>query len=238
MRRNAQRSEDEPQVVKVSHRVPFPTTFPRLTINQAEWTTKSSDEESDAYADSEVYTESNVSEVTDWLFILPVELRIMVWEMVLIKENTITIYPGKPEPQLLQADPKIAREASGIYYAKNSFRLRVHRYDIEPFLPFFIAADRCFVSSAQSAGVTLHWDVRGNANWANLVEWVQAMHSNRAVKGMSESSDHTSASYRALSAFFDAVYKLLDQDIGWDALKRALAPLRMTLAASDPSWLR
>lgn len=110
------------------------------------------------------------------LFKLPAELRINIFELVLVRRKRVIFRdpksnrPGRRKfhrprsPALLQTCRQARRETADIWYCQNEFQLNVEEYNLKPFAKFLQQS----LEAEATGRVCLSFS--GEPSWQNLVE--------------------------------------------------------------------
>lgn len=113
------------------------------------------------------------------LFKLPPELRNYIYEFAVNLSDKygyrkVTKEAGIPEPPLLSTCKAIRKEAIGIFYANNKFRVDVHDFDPAVY-HLFVRKDKTLSSYNCRIGI-LHMDPDRHRRWGNLLRWLRQHH--------------------------------------------------------------
>jgi hypothetical protein len=110
---------------------------------------------------------------------LPPELRIRIYEYVLHQPGwcTVTRHHGIPEPPLLLACKLTRKEALGIFYSMNLFRVDAPFFDPKLY-NLFVRKDRKHETYDRRV-VGVHMDLRPPRHWRNLLAWLEGHHAGR-----------------------------------------------------------
>ncbi|KAK4504855.1 hypothetical protein PRZ48_002818 [Zasmidium cellare] len=111
---------------------------------------------------------------------LPGEIRNRIYRFALVESGNLDINPNGPgEPALLRVCRTVRNEGRSIYYTENVFTLKITEFNGAKYMPFMWQFDR-YEPLVTKPNVM--FDIRGRANWANLVEWVKADHRGPGIR--------------------------------------------------------
>ena len=113
------------------------------------------------------------------LFKLPPELRNNIYEFAVDQSDkygycTVTKQTGIPEPALLSTCKAIRKEAIGIFYATNKFKLDIHAFDTAVY-DLFARKDKTLSSYVCRVGIVRMVPDR-QRHWRNLLRWLERHH--------------------------------------------------------------
>ena len=189
------------------------------------------------------------NEADDWdatplLLRLPAEIRIVIWELVVVKQAPIDVDPAMKPPGLLAVNRQIRNETIHAYYSLNRFMLTVVDLDAEPIIPFlevFKRYDRRSTFSREKVerkNVTIVFDIVRGYNWANFKAWVKAVFMGR-MSGFSEVVEvGDDRDFRAIRGVFGVVWGMIDAGVTWEQAEQTLPGLRTMLGARNKQWLK
>ena len=189
------------------------------------------------------------NEADDWdatplLLRLPAEIRIVIWELVVVKQAPIDVGPAMKPPGLLAVNRQICNETIHAYYSLNRFMLTVVDLDAEPIIPFmevFKRYDRRSTFSREKVerkNVTIVFDIVRGYNWANFKAWIKAVFMGR-MSGFSEVvEDGDDRDFRAIRGVFGVVWGMIDAGVTWEQAEQTLPGLRMMLGARNKQLLK
>ena len=123
------------------------------------------------------------------LLSLPAEIRVMIYNYVLISNGDIQRLGHAPYPEqpgLLQVNKQVRSEALDIYYKKNTFRWCVHDYDASMYIKW------CHSFRHRRYGHNV-WHNHGKRQWSNLLRWLQAVYENKAGGPVQARQGHESS---------------------------------------------
>ncbi|KAK3617303.1 hypothetical protein LTR56_025371 [Elasticomyces elasticus] len=166
---------------------------------------------------------------TSGLFGLPPELRINIYELVLLRDSLVDAQWR--EPALLSVSRRVRDEASSVYYKGNQFNHDImdcnadlmHKWVLHV---YGLGFDRLKIDML----------VVGQPNWTNLLQWCRELCECKAgvclkcANGRDELDSVVEAATQIAVQFCDA-------DRSWEECKPVLEALRLTVGTFEPRWL-
>jgi hypothetical protein len=186
---------------------------------------------------------------------LAAELRNSIWRYSVVAEEETAITPdGFAVPSLLSTCHEIRNEAVGIFYAENTFRIRLQTYDSTPLIRFgqvckhnLMTKDGKFHSSNLKLGMLVAYE----PHLQNLMNWLHGCHTVGAAHvfwGLARRDcddllalNAKPAAVNIIGAMFDIVYTVRDEEkktgkMAWSFVERLLKTHLKTLQAIDKRW--
>jgi hypothetical protein len=171
------------------------------------------------------------------LVVLPVELRTVIWDIVLIEDAAISMVSSYRPPPLQETNRQTRDEAITTYYSCNVFKLRIEDFIVKPIVPAMAAISKYHDPPGSidpnQVGIAFHFV--GECNWANLRYWIKAVYYEEADGLMhAENVDEVGL---ALVGLFSVVEGLVESGASWQQVKSALLGRRKMMGPLEEDWL-
>ncbi|KAK3619092.1 hypothetical protein LTR56_024250 [Elasticomyces elasticus] len=166
------------------------------------------------------------------LFGLPAELRINIYEFVLLRDS-----PDSPvdtqwrEPALLSASWRVRDEASSVYYKGNQFD-----HDITDCNADLMHKWVMHVYSSGFGWPRTGMCISGQPNWANLVRWCRELCDGETGVRL-KCTDGRDKLGSVIEAAHDIAAEFYVADRTWEECKPVLDALRRAVGTFEPKWL-
>ena len=161
----------------------------------------------------------------------------MVWEMVLIEDDTISTTSPYTPPGLLAVNRQIRTETITTYYSCNAFRLYIQDFNVKAAMPAIDVIQNYHDPPANvdpaTVGIVFAFD--GDCKWNNLRYSIKAIFQ-ITVNGITEAETGDQVG-QALVGLFEVVDGLIESGATWKHVKSALPGLRKMMALSKEDWL-
>ncbi len=160
-----------------------------------------------------------------YFFSLPPELRVMIYRLCLLEQESIHINADFQQHPLLQVSSLIRQEARPIWYKKNKFTFTVRDCDsslLRKFMPYRIALNM---------PLKFYFELRGSPHWPNLMAWCLAAHRDEC-DSLSRENVRTPLAIVIAHAMDIVVQHQGD----WEKCNRALWVLYKTACLISPRW--
>lgn len=174
------------------------------------------------------------------LLSLPPELRVMIFEFVLIS-GRITISPSAVPawPALLSTNRQVREEALKIWYGKNLFSFTVVDCD-GSLANKFRRNTQWKIYHPQKDNALVNF--QGRPDWRNLMDWCRDVHCGSATAIFSIPKEHREdVSKYPLLAVLAAAQEISAASRArrerWSTCKATLKSLRMVAGVADRRWL-
>lgn len=168
---------------------------------------------------------------------LPAELRVHIYELVLVFELPVNVTRQVfKEPPLLTACHQIRSETVQIYYESNKFILDAPSFDSTVLAKWYkkggTLVERCRISNVVSIV-----DIGGLVNWNNLMVWLRRFHcgeTNATLDVIDVSGGGPSDALKLLALMFCTAKEM--KTLPWVQLEHILSRFRFALAKEDIRW--
>lgn len=161
------------------------------------------------------------------LLALPAELRVKIYELVLISDKPIDIDTNLKQPGLLLVSRQLRNEAHGIWYKRNKFLIEISACN-DTLIHKFTKSRRIGLPGLV---VTIDY----GRNWENLRTWCEHLWHGLSTGALRHEND-----MHNVEAVVAAAHHMVSQHIregsSWESCVEALENLKLLVQKLDPGW--
>ncbi|KAK4891702.1 hypothetical protein LTR27_009710 [Elasticomyces elasticus] len=171
------------------------------------------------------------------LFSLPAELRIQIYEYVLLdpnKERGVLVTPQLTLPALHSVSRLVRHETTSIYYRGQTFTHEVWDCNADTMLAWCESGIKMGVYTVHDKWRSI-LTMRGEPNWTNLMRWCKERHE-KSGPNVPISEDHTPYE-TVVVACIRLAREFRDAGRSWKECTDVLDALRRSVGAYENKWL-
>ncbi|KAK5677119.1 hypothetical protein LTS10_010308 [Elasticomyces elasticus] len=171
------------------------------------------------------------------LFSLPAELRIQIYEYVLLdpnKERGVLVTPELKLPALHSVSRLVRHETTSIYYRGQTFTHEVWNCNADTMLAWCESGIKMGVYTVHDKWRSI-LTLRGQPNWTNLMRWCKERHE-KSGPNVPISEDHTPFETMVV-ACIRLAREFRDAGRSWKECTDVLDALRRSVGAYEKKWL-
>ncbi|KAK4945893.1 hypothetical protein LTR10_014984 [Elasticomyces elasticus] len=184
------------------------------------------------------------------LMALPEELRLHIFEYIVLEADSIIVTANGPhQPTLLRVCREIRKMTLPLYYTCNGFVYDAMDYNMAQLVPALKTHEKYFDPPDPYGGCG--WDSEyhfrgkevgltgveftGVPNWQNLVEWVRLAYKYDHVPWFGD-EDAVDPGHIMLTALFQAMMNLQEEEISWAAAASTLEAWHRMFILNNAAW--
>ncbi|EME81044.1 uncharacterized protein MYCFIDRAFT_76980 [Pseudocercospora fijiensis CIRAD86] len=155
------------------------------------------------------------------------EIRNLIYEYSLCNSESIEITRDNwMQPALLRTCKTIRREATGIYYCKNTFEFECENFDSSIPLNFWRYTSKFYDQSKLRANISC----RDCEAWPNFLNWLKAYFEDRLPFHLTYNVEVNDREFNTAAKAFDIVYDLRNAGNDWNAIEKVLESYKVLTA--------